>query len=80
MPEIDVLAVTIVTATKLCAVSPRTIQNYIAANKLLPSRKIGRRRLVLVADLQEFLRRDQPSLSPATRTDKPSPAAEGLRT
>jgi len=56
------LAVDLRTAAELCSLSRRSLENYITA-KLLPSRKIGKRRLVLVRDLQDFLRRDQPSAS-----------------
>jgi len=54
------LAVDVRTASQMCSVSPRTIQNYIRA-KLLPAKKIGRRTVILVRALEVFLRRDQPS-------------------
>jgi len=54
------LAVDIREAAQMLSVSPRTIQNYIAA-KLLPARKIGRRTVIPVRGLEAFLRRDQPS-------------------
>jgi len=41
----------------MLSVSPRTIQNYIAA-KLLPARKIGRRTVIPVRSLEAFLRTD----------------------
>lgn len=44
----------------MLSVSPRTIQNYIHA-KLLPARKIGRRTVIPVRALNNFLRTDQPS-------------------
>jgi hypothetical protein len=44
----------------MLSVSPRTIQNYIQA-KILPARKIGRRTVVAVRALENFLRSDQPS-------------------
>jgi len=59
------LAVGIREAAQMLSVSPRTIQNYIAA-KTLPHRKIGRRTVIPVRALEAFLRADQPS--PVTRT------------
>jgi Helix-turn-helix domain len=44
----------------MLSVSPRTIQNYITA-KLLPARKIGRRTLIPVRGLENFLRTDHAS-------------------
>jgi hypothetical protein len=41
-------------------VSPRSIQNYIRA-KMIPARKIGRRTVIPVRALENFLRKDQPS-------------------
>ena len=54
------LAVDVRTASQMLSVSPRTIQNYISA-KLLPARKLGRRTVIPVRALQNFLRTDQPS-------------------
>jgi excisionase family DNA binding protein len=54
------LAVDTREAARMLSVSPRTTQNYIAA-KLLRARKIGRRTVILVKDLEAFLKRDQPS-------------------
>ncbi len=44
----------------MLSLSLRSIQNYIAAKKI-PARKVGKRILILVRDLEEFLRKDQPS-------------------
>lgn len=44
----------------MLGVSYRTVERFIAA-KLLPSRKIGRRTVVLVGEIELFLRKDQPS-------------------
>jgi excisionase family DNA binding protein len=52
------LAVDIRSAAEMLSVSPRTIQNYIAA-KMLPARKIGRRTVITVRALESFLRADQ---------------------
>jgi excisionase family DNA binding protein len=54
------LAVDTREAAHMLSVSPRTIQNYIRV-KMLPSRKIGKRRLIPVRALENFLRSDQPS-------------------
>ena len=50
-------------AAQMLSVSPRTIQNYIAA-KLLPARKIGRRTVIPVRALEVFLRTDHASPAP----------------
>jgi excisionase family DNA binding protein len=54
------LAVGIREAAQMLSVSPRTIQNYLRA-KMLPARKIGRRTVIPVRALENFLRFDQPS-------------------
>lgn len=54
------LAVDLRTASAMLSVSRRTLENYIKA-KRLPARKIGRRTVVLVRALENFLRSDQPS-------------------
>ena len=54
------LAVDIREAAHLLSVCPRTIQNYIRA-KMLPARKIGRRVVIPVRALENFLRTDHPS-------------------
>lgn len=56
------LAVSTREAAQMLSVSPRTIQNYIAA-KLLPARKIGRRTVIPVRALENFLRTDHPPLT-----------------
>jgi excisionase family DNA binding protein len=58
--ELPTLAVDTREAARLLSVSPRSIQNYIRA-KMLPSRKIGKRRVIPVRALENFLRSDQPS-------------------
>jgi len=47
----------------MLGISPRTLQNHVRA-KQLPSRKIGRRTVVLVRDLELFLCKDHPSPKP----------------
>jgi len=58
--QTEKLAVDTREAARLLSVSPRTIQNYIAA-KILPARKIGRRTVIPMRALENFLRKDQPS-------------------
>jgi len=54
------LAVSVREAAAMLSLSSRSIQNFLAA-KRIPARKVGRRTLILVRDLETFLRRDQPS-------------------
>lgn len=61
----DVLAVNVREAARRLGVSPRTVATLLA-RKELPSRKIGRRRVIPVKALDEFLRRDH-----STRPDGP---------
>ncbi len=56
------LAVDLREASEITSLCRRTLENYIRA-KQLPAKKIGRRTIVLVADLQKFLRADRPSPS-----------------
>jgi excisionase family DNA binding protein len=65
------LAVSVAEAAEMVGVSKRTVEGYIRMRRL-PARKVGRRTVVLVRDLERFLRRDQPPASPA----KPRPASE----
>lgn len=58
----EILAVSLKEAGRRIGVCERTVINLINA-KELSSRKIGRRRVVLVKHLQEFLRRDHPTFS-----------------
>jgi hypothetical protein len=59
---VEPLAVSVHEAARMIGVCPRSVQNYVAS-KVLTSRKIGRRRVITVAALKDFLRRDQPSPS-----------------
>jgi hypothetical protein len=54
------LAVDLAAASRISALSRRTLENYIRT-KRLRARKIGRRTLILMRDLEAFLRSDQPS-------------------
>ena len=60
MNEHAKLAVGVRDAAAMLSLSPRSIQNYIATNRI-PARKVGKRTLILVRDLEAFLRKDQPS-------------------
>ena len=55
------LAVGLDEAARMLNISRRTLEGYVAA-KSLPTRKIGRRRVVMLRSLDEFLRHDHPSL------------------
>jgi excisionase family DNA binding protein len=54
------LALSIEEAAQMLSVCRRTLESYISSG-LLKSRKLGRRRVVLVADLHKFLSADKPS-------------------
>jgi excisionase family DNA binding protein len=56
------LALDVRSAADMISLSKRTLENYIQA-KVIPSIKAGRRRLVLVRDLEKFLQADRPSVS-----------------
>lgn len=60
METTNKLAVSVRDAATMLSVSTRTIQNYISA-KLLPARKIGRRTVIPVRALENFLRSDHAS-------------------
>lgn len=60
MDKPDKLAVSVREGAAMLGISTRTLQNYVWA-KRLPSRKIGRRTVVLVQDLETFLHKDQPA-------------------
>lgn len=51
------LAVSTRDAARMLSVSRRTIQSYVTAN-VLRARKIGRRTVILIRDLEIFLRTD----------------------
>lgn len=57
MEQRDLLAVSVAEAARRLSLSVRTVSSLVA-RKELPSRKIGRRRVICVADLERFLRRD----------------------
>jgi excisionase family DNA binding protein len=72
------LAVDTREAAQMLSVSPRTIQNYIFA-KLLPARKIGRRTVIPVRALENFVQTDQPSpLAQRNAAGRPGSTASAL--
>jgi excisionase family DNA binding protein len=54
------IAVSVAEAARMADLSRRSIENYVAL-KLLPSVRVGRRRLIRVKDLERFLSADRPS-------------------
>jgi len=68
MEQQNRLAVSTREAAQMLSVSPRTIQNYIAA-KLIPARKIGRRTVIPVRALEAFLRTDHQSPTQRIETE-----------
>jgi excisionase family DNA binding protein len=60
----EVLNVSVVEAARRLGVCARTVANLIQA-KELNSRRIGRRRVIPVADLERFNRRDHPTANRA---------------
>lgn len=63
MEQLDVLAVSLREAARRLGVSERTVATLVA-RKELPSRRIGRRRVIPVASLQAFLKRDHETGAP----------------
>ena len=61
------LAVGLREAAVMLSLSSRSVQNFITA-KRIPARKVGKRTLILVRDLEVFLRTDQPSPSRERRS------------
>jgi excisionase family DNA binding protein len=57
MDNTEPLALSIEEAARRLSLSPRTVATLVSL-KELPSFKVGRRRLVSVRALQDFLRRD----------------------
>ncbi len=55
----ELLAVDIREAARRLSLSPRTVATLIR-EKQLASRKVGRRRIIPVAGLEAFLRKDHP--------------------
>ena len=60
------LAVGMAEAARMIDLSKRQVENYVSL-KLLPSKKLGRRRVILVSDLKKFLASDKPSTSTKVR-------------
>jgi hypothetical protein len=57
---VEILAVDLNRASAMCSLSRRTLENYVKVGRLR-ARKVGRRTLVLVRDLEQFLGHNQPS-------------------
>jgi excisionase family DNA binding protein len=53
----EILAVNLTEAARRLGISPRMIATLVAQRKL-PSRRIGRRRVILIRALEKFLQRD----------------------
>ncbi|MGH9727521.1 MAG: helix-turn-helix domain-containing protein [Candidatus Acidiferrales bacterium] len=58
--RMEAIAVGLRQASAMLGISRRQVQNFVRA-KILRSSKIGRRRLIRVADIEHFVRRDQPT-------------------
>lgn len=68
------LALSLGEAAAAIGICRRTLENFVAVGKLA-SRKIGRRRVIRVGDLQKFLRSDHRSPKP-TASRPPVEAAQ----
>jgi excisionase family DNA binding protein len=58
----EILAVNVTEAARRLGVSARTVSTLVAQKKL-PSRRIGRRRVILVRALEIFLQKDHPAVN-----------------
>lgn len=58
--ELQRLAVDANAAGTMIGISERFVRSLVQKN-ILRSRKIGRRRVILVSDIKKFLRADQPT-------------------
>ena len=58
--DVAVLAVGLWQAAEISGLSRRTLENHIRM-KRLRARKVGRRTLIMMRDLEKFLSHDQPS-------------------
>ena len=65
----DPIAVRPNEAARLAGLSRRSIEHLIA-NGSLPSRRVGRARLILLADLRRLLRGDVPHITGAPAADE----------
>lgn len=61
-PQGTRLAVSLGEAGRMIGVCKRTVANYVSAGEL-PARKLGRRTVILIKDLEKFLSADRPSVS-----------------
>ncbi len=60
MDVVEAVAVSVIEAARRLSLSPRTVASLVAARRLR-SVKVGRRRLIPIRALQDFLRRDHAS-------------------
>jgi excisionase family DNA binding protein len=58
----EILAVNVTEAARRLGISPRTVATLVARKKL-SSRRIGRRRVILIRALEKFLQEDHPTSS-----------------
>lgn len=68
METSEALAVSIEEAARRLSLSPRTVATLVATRELR-SIKVGRRRVVPVKALQDFLRRDHEALAASAECD-----------
>jgi excisionase family DNA binding protein len=68
------LGLSIREAALMLGVSCRTVERFVAA-RLLPRRKLGRRTVILVSELELFLRKDQPAPGAKAGLEAGVPAA-----
>lgn len=61
---------------RMIGLSKRQLENYVAL-QLIPSKKIGRRRILLVWDLRKFLASDRPTAGPWHSPKAQAPINEG---
>ena len=71
-----ILALDIDEAAKRLSLSPRTVATLIAKGEL-GSLKVGRRRIIPLGALEEFLRRDHTTQSDTTKEPEAAKAASG---
>jgi hypothetical protein len=66
VPSPEPLALGVQRAAEVSGLCPRSITYYVASGEL-PSRKIGKRRLILLSDLRRFLAKDRPAVNTRAR-------------
>jgi excisionase family DNA binding protein len=76
MEQSNILAVSVLEAARRLGVSERTVATLLARNEL-PSRRIGRRRVIPIKALEEFLKRDHRTGNESERREKPARISPG---